>query len=176
MTEEIWEILGNKDYASLASWPSYNKKLLTEENNYKWKLMNNIGDDINKIKLIMKNEKLDKIAIVIADEWKLKFYNILMSLIDKTRDQSEIMKNLMNERDFKSRGKYISQTVAKILKNEGKYPKISLSINDEHQFFQDIKPILEKKYQCEVEIVNEKDSKEKKASQALPGRPAIVIT
>jgi leucyl-tRNA synthetase len=175
MTEEVWEMIGNEGYLSLSSWPSYDEKLLTEENEFKWNLMNNIFDDINNIKSVMKKEKFDKIIIAIADDWKYKFYDILMSLIEKTRDQSEIMKSLINESDLKPHGKYISQAVAKILKNIGKYSKISLSVDEEHQFFQDIKQILEKKYQCKINIVSEKDSTEKKATQALPGRPAIVI-
>ena len=176
MTEEIWEIIGKNGYVSLASWPSYDEKLLTDENEFKWKLMNNIVDDVNNIKLVMKQDQLNKISIIIADEWKFKFYSILMSLLDETRNQGELMKKIMKESDLKPHGKDISQHMAKILKNVGKYSKISLLSQEEYQFFQEIKPILEKKYQCEVNIVSEKDSKEKKANQALPGRPAIVIS
>jgi len=176
MTEEIWEIIGNKGYVSLAAWPSYDEKLLTSENDFKWKLMNNIIEDINNIKLVMKQEKLDNISIIIADEWKFKFYNILMSLIDETRNQGEILKKIMKESDLKPHGKSIGQITAKILKNVGKYSKISLSSEEESQFFQEIKPILNKKYQCDIEVLNEKETKEKKASQALPGRPAIIIS
>jgi len=176
MTEEIWEIIGKKGYISLAAWPSYDEKLLTDENDFKWKLMNNIFDDINNIKLVMKKEKLDKISIIIADDWKFKFYGILMSLLDKTRNQGEIMKKLMKESDLKPHGKSISQITAKILKNVGKFSKLSLSSEEEFQFFQEIKPILDKKYQCDIEVVDEKNSKEKKAAQALPGRPAIIIS
>jgi len=176
MTEEIWEMIGNKDYASLASWCYYDKKLLTAENDFKWKLMNNIFDDINNIKLVVKKEKLIKISIIIADDWKFKFYGILMSLLDKTRNQGEIMKKVMKESDLKPHGKSISQITAKILKNVGKFSKLSLSSEEEFQFFQEIKPILDKKYQCDIDVASEKDSKEKKAAQALPGRPAISIS
>jgi hypothetical protein len=138
--------------------------------------MNSIVDDVNNIKLVMKQDQLNKISIIIADEWKFKFYSILMSLLDETRNQGEMMKKLMKESDLKPHGKDISQHLAKILKNVGKYSKISLLSQEEYQFFQEIKPILEKKYQCEVNIVSEKDSKEKKADQALPGRPAIVMS
>jgi uncharacterized coiled-coil DUF342 family protein len=85
------------------------------------------------------------------------------------------MKKIIKESDLKSHGKRISKITAKILKNVGKYSKISLSPADEFQFFQDIKPILKNKYQCNIEIMKENNSKEEKASQALPGRPAIII-
>ena len=86
------------------------------------------------------------------------------------------MKKIMKESDLKPHGKNISQITGKILKNVGKYSKISLSPEEEVQFFQEIKRILDKKYQCDIEVVEEKDSKEKKAAQALPGRPAIIIS
>ena len=160
----------------MAAWPSYDEKLLTDENDFKWKLMNNFIDDVNNIKLVMKKEKLEKISIIIADEWKFKFYSILMSLLNETRNQGEIMKKIMKESDLKPHSKSISQITAKILKNVGKYSKISLQSKEEYQFFQEIKPILNKKYQCDIDVVYEGHSKEKKATQALPGRPAIIIS
>ena len=176
ITEEIWELMGKKGYLSLASWPSYNEDLITTENEFKLKLMNNTIDSINQIKLIVKKEKINNILIIIADEWKYKFYSILISLIDKTKDQGEIMKNIMQEKDFKPYSKIISQVVAKILKNVGKFSKSILSPKEEFNFFNEIKFIIEKKYNCTAEILIEKDSKESKATQALPGRPALIIS
>jgi len=176
MTEEVWEIIGKKEYVSLTLWPSYDDKLLTEESDYKWKLMNNILVDISNIKLIMKKDTLEKISIIVADRWKLKFYNKFMSLVEETKNQGEMMKILMKDEDLKKHSKFISQTISKILKNIGKYPKYSLDSEHEYQFFKEIKPVIEKKFQFKVEIILEKDSHEQKAIQALPGKPAIVIT
>ena len=175
ITEEVWEMIGRKGYVSLTSWPSYQKELLTQESDYKWKLMNNILDDINKIKIAMKKESLEKISIIIADKWKLKFYNKFMSLLEETKNQGEIMSILMEDSELKIHGKMISQNVGKILKNVGKYPKFTLSSKDEFHFFNEIKPVIEKKFHSEVEIKLEKDSNEQKATQALPSKPAIVI-
>jgi leucyl-tRNA synthetase len=175
MTEEIWEIIGKKGYISLASWPSYEEKLLTTENDFKWKLMDNIINDINSIKLVMKKDKFKNISIIIADEWKFKFYSSLIRLLEKTRNQGEIMKEIMQDSTLKPHGKYISQTVSKILKNVRKLSKFSLSPTEELSFFNDIKSIIERKYNCAVEIIVEKESEEKKAAQALPGKPAIII-
>ena len=176
MTEEVWEISGRKKYLSLAIWPSYDNKLLTKESNYKWNLMNNILDDISNIKLVMKKEALEKISIIIADQWKLKFYNKFMSLVEKTKDQGEIMKNLTQNNELKKHGKLISQIIAKMLKNIGKYPKFALTLEDEYLFFNEIRSVIEKKFQSKVEIIFERDSNIQKAAQALPGKSAIVIS
>ncbi len=176
VTEEIWELKDKKGYISLASWPSYDEKLLTPDSDFKWKLMNNIMDDINSIKLAMKKEILEDISIIIAEDWKYRFYSLLMSSIEKTKNQGEIMKIIMKEKELKIHSKYIGQTVGKILKNIGKYTKFTITPNEEYQFFSDIKPIIEKKYGCPVNIYFEGDSKEGKAIQALPGRPALIIS
>ncbi|KKK43790.1 MAG: Leucine--tRNA ligase subunit alpha [Candidatus Lokiarchaeum sp. GC14_75] len=175
LTEEIWELLGKKNYLSLTSWPIYDEELITAEFDFKWSLMVNIMEDINNIRLVMKKEKLEKIFIFIAAEWKNKFYSQLIDLIKKTRDQGEIIKALMQDHAIRSHGVFINQTVSKLLKNVGKFSKISLPQKEELQFFKEIKQIIEKKFKCSVEIKQEEYSKEIKASQALPGKPAIVI-
>ncbi|MFX1457748.1 MAG: class I tRNA ligase family protein, partial [Promethearchaeota archaeon] len=176
MTEEIWETIGKKPYLSLYPWPSFKKELLTRESDYKWKLMNNIIDDITNIKIVMKKEKLNVISIIIADDWKLKFYKSLMSILEITKNQGEIMNKLMQDSNLKEHSKQIGRIVSKILKNVGKFPKYSLTTEEEYNFFDEIKPIIEIKHNCKVEVVFEKDSSEQKASQALPSKPAIIIS
>jgi leucyl-tRNA synthetase len=175
MTEEIWEIIGKKGYLSLNPWVYYNKDLLTEESDYKWKLMNTILNDINNIKIVMRTEKLNSVSIIVADGWKLKFYKTLMSLLEETKNQGEIMNKLMQNNDLKKYSKQIGKIVSRILKNVGKFPKFILSSIEEYDFFDEIKPIIEMKFGCSVKVIFEKDSSEQKASQALPSKPAIVI-
>ncbi len=176
MTEEIWEIIGKQKYVSLTTWCSYNQELLTEESDYKWNLMNNILDDIKNIKTIMKKDDLESLSLIVTDPWKTKFYNSLISILEETKNQGEIIKKLMQNNDFRKYSKQISKFVVRILKNVGKYPKYCLSSNEEFQFFNEIRTIIEKKYRCNVKIIFEKESTEQKASQALPGKPAIVIS
>ncbi|MGQ4875299.1 MAG: leucine--tRNA ligase [Promethearchaeia archaeon] len=175
ITEEVWEILGKKGFLSLAKWPSYNEKMLTAENDFKWNLMNNTLESINHIKSIIKKDNFEKIVIIVADQWKFDLNKILIPLVESNKNQGAVIKEIMKNSEFKKYGKFISQIVGKALKNIGKFPRITLSAEDEFAFYSDIKPIIEKKYACEVNIQLEKDSKEQKANQAYPGRPAIVV-
>ncbi|MBY9020531.1 MAG: leucine--tRNA ligase [Candidatus Lokiarchaeota archaeon] len=175
MTEEVWEILRKEGFLSLAKWPLYDKKFLTVDNDYTWKLLNNTIDSINHIILIIKKEKLEEISIITAADWKYKFMLKLLPLIDNTKVQKEITSIMMEDKTFRTKGKFVSLTIGKVLKNLGKYAKSPLSALDEYDFFIQIKPIFEKKYNCKVSIMSENDSQEKKAAQALPGKPAIVI-
>ncbi|MFX0057902.1 MAG: leucine--tRNA ligase [Candidatus Hodarchaeota archaeon] len=176
MTEEIWQKIAKESFLSKEIWPNYDKKFLTTENEYKWKLLDNTLDSINHIILIIKKENIKEITIIVADSWKFKFMSKLLSLIKETKDQKLIMNNIMIEEKFKPHGKIITQTVGKVLKNLGKYVKSPLTANKEFEFFNDIKKIFEKKYECEVTIKHERDSNETKAIQALPGRPTLIIS
>ena len=81
----------------------------------------------------------------------------------------------MNHEEYKNHSKFVVQTIKKVLKNIGKYSKVSLSAMEELQFFQDITSIVEKRYDCKVKVLFEKNSNENKALQALPGKPALVL-
>ena len=85
------------------------------------------------------------------------------------------MKELMKNELLKDHSKFIRQTTSKILKNIGKYSKYYIDISEENQFFNEIRPLIKKRFNCDVEVMVEVKSKYKKASQALPGRPAIVL-
>jgi len=175
MTEELWEIMGKKNYISLSPWPKVDNKVLTKESDYKWKLTNNIIDDINNIKLALKKNRIEKIEIIIAESWKLKFYTKLISILEETMDSGMIIRRLMQDNDLKRHGKLISLIVRKVLKNVGKFSKFVFSTDDEYQFFEEINPIIMKKFNCKVEIIRERESSEKKAIQSLPGKPALII-
>ncbi|KKN22660.1 hypothetical protein LCGC14_0912900 [marine sediment metagenome] len=175
VTEEIWEFIRKDKILSLNFWPTYNNDLLNIENEYKWNLLNSIVDDIKKIMLATKIKEIKKTIIITAREWKYKFYSLLMTLIEKTKNQGEIMKELMKDKQLKVHSKFINQTTSKILKNLGKYSKYNVDRSEENQFFNEIKPLIKKRVKCDVEVILESKSEHKKASQALPGRPAVVL-
>ncbi|MGV9171207.1 MAG: leucine--tRNA ligase, partial [Promethearchaeia archaeon] len=175
MTEEIWEELGKGNYISLASWPEYDEVILSEENSYKWLLMNEIIESINHIRTVANIEDINTIKLIIADKWKYKFYSELMDVLQTTKNQGKIMREIMKHEDLKPHGRFISQTVSKVLKNIGKYSKNVLPPKEEYEFFEEIASVFEEKYDAEIEIQKEVESTEKKADIALPGRPALII-
>jgi leucyl-tRNA synthetase len=176
LTEEIWEGMGNDSYLSLLDWPEFDESVLNDEIKFKWNLLKDVSDDIKNIKQATKKEELREIKIFVAEDWKFEFYSKLMELLEETKNQGIIMGEIMRNDKFKPHGQFISQTVTKVLKNVGKYAKYTLKPESELDFFQDVKPILENQFNTEVQILKELESEESKASQALPGRPAIVIS
>ncbi len=175
VTEELWELKGKAGYVTLSPWPSYDADILTQENEFKWKLMNKIIDDIDSIRQATKIGKLNEITIIVADEWKFKFYAQLLELIEKSTNQGVITKELMKHEEYKIHSKFVVQTIKKVLNNIGKFSKVTLLAGEEFQFFEDITSIIERRYDCKVTVLLEKNSNETKAIQALPGKPALII-
>jgi leucyl-tRNA synthetase len=176
LTEEIWEGMGNESYLSLSDWPEFDESVLNDENEFKWNLLKDVSDDIRNIKQATKKENIKKIKIIVAEDWKFEFYSNLMESLQKTKNQGKIMGTIMQNAKFKQHGQFISQTVTKVLKNVGKYAKYTLTPELEREFFQEVQTILESQFDARVQILREQDSLESKASQALPGRPAIIIS
>ncbi|TFG12145.1 MAG: leucine--tRNA ligase, partial [Promethearchaeota archaeon] len=175
ITEEIWEALNKNTFLSISMWPSYDDSYLTIENKYRSNLLESIIDSINQILVIIKLDHPEEINLIIAEQWKYKLLTQLLEFADKTKDQKEIIRELMSKEENRAHGKFVSQTVIKVLKNLGKYIIPPINAQEEYSFFTEIQSILEKKYECNINIIKEHQAKDKKASQALPGRPAIII-
>ncbi len=175
VTEEIWNLFGNEDFLSVSSWPEYDNGILNPVNEYKWKLMNDTLESINHIIHIIKKEKIDKIDIIIANDWKFNLFEELLQQVKQSKDQGEILKVLMKKEHFKKHGKLINQIVSSVLKNLGKFQPSPIKASEEFLFFNEISSMLETKYDANVNVLKEIDSKDPKALKSLPGRPTIII-
>jgi leucyl-tRNA synthetase len=175
VTEELWQINGKKGFLSLAKWPEYDETLLTPINDYKWTLLHDTFDAINHILLIIKKERVTEIILITAVQWKFHLYSQFMDVVTKTKEQKEIIKILMTNEEFKPHSKLIIKIVNNLMKNLGKINKAPINALEELEFFMEIIPILKKRYNCNIKIIDEEKTEEPKAKQALPGRPAIII-
>ena len=105
----------------------------------------------------------------------MNLFKELLQQAKFSKDQGEILKVLMKKEHFKKYGKIISQIVSSVLKNLGKFQSPPIESSEELLFFNEISGMLEKKYEANVKILKEIDSRDPKALKSLPGRPAIVI-
>ena len=175
ISEELWEKLGKKNFVSLEKWPKFDKKKINEKVEAAEEIVENTISDINAVIELTKIKKPKQITLFIAEEWKYAFVKEMKKLLEKTRDTGEIMKKIMSKNEFKKYGKDISALAPKLVKDVSKIPEVILDQKIEHGALKDSK-LLKETFKAKIKIEKAEDSKEAKAKQAMPGKPAILIS
>jgi leucyl-tRNA synthetase len=170
--EELWEKLGNRGFIAAEKWPSYDEKKINLEAEYLEDIIVNTKADVITVLELAKIEKPKEIKLFVGDDWKYKLYKIVADKLSETRDVGEIQKSVMAT-ELKKFGKDIVRMIPRIIENP---PKIVLNQEKELKKIKESKERIEKEFKCKVEVIKEADSKEQKARQALPGKPAIIIS
>ena len=169
--EELWEKLGNKSFISLEKWPGYDEKKIDLKIEASEEAVSGIVSDINSVLKLAKIEKPEKITLFVAEKWKYDFFKKVKKAMEKTRNIGEIIKLTMD----KEHGKEISRLVPRLVKDESRIPNVILEQNTELKSFDENKIFIKKQFNCEIEVVKAEDSKEEKAKQAIPSKPAILV-
>lgn len=166
LSEEIYHMNGNNDFCSVAKWPSFNEELIDEKLHYLEDVFDNTRKDIISVLELVKI-KPSEIKLIIAEKWKYDLYKEVKNM--NSKNQSEIIKHLMNT-ELKKHGQEIMKIVPKLIDKMPEY------VIEEHDFFAENINELEKIFKCNITILRAEDSKEAKAKQSMPGKPAIVVS
>lgn len=169
--EEIWSLTGEKSFVSISKWPEYDSKKIDEKAEYFEDMLENTLADIVYVKDLRGFDKIKKIKIYVAEDWKYDFINQFKEVWKDTKNVGEIIKICVN----KEHGKEISKLVPMLVKNPVKLPKVSLTLKEELKVYEDNLKFIEDKFSSKVELLKAKDADETKAKQALPGKPAIIL-
>ena len=162
-----------KGFASLQKWPAYDESKIDREAEALEEALEATKKDIHSVIELAKIGKPSRIIIFVADEWKYDFIKKLKEEMEKTRNISEIMKKFSEE--FSNYMKEISKIIPRLVKDETKLPKAVLDRNKELNALKASADGLKEEFKCDVEVIEEKDSKEIKAKNAMPGKVAILV-
>jgi len=174
IAEELWEKIGNKEFISLAAWPKFDAKKIDETAEQKEETIHKILSDIRQVQELTGKPELKKITFILPAEWKYKFFKELKKHMEKTRNVGDILKAIMTTA-LKKHGADISKLVPKLVKSPARIPKIILSQKEEIKNIKDAEKEIREQFKVKLEIIPEEKSKEAKAKQAMPGKPAIVV-
>ncbi len=167
--EEFWQMLGGKSYISVAQWPEYNQNLVSIESEIGEMLLENTMSGIEEIKKIAKMEKINKITLFVAEDWKFRVY--IKVLRDKHKGVNEITKEIMQ-------GETYGQATVNFIQNL--YQRLNdlkpiLPRNKQMQILEEAKEFLEREFNCKVEIVDSNKTENKKAKQSTPQKLGILL-
>ncbi|MBN2421026.1 leucine--tRNA ligase [Candidatus Woesearchaeota archaeon] len=174
ITEEMWEKLGNKPFISTESWPKYDESKIDEKAEAAEEIISAITGDIAKVKELANIDKLSKIILIVSPKWKYDFFTKLKELLEKTRNPGDVIKELMSS-DLKKYGQEIMKIVPAVMKDAGKLPSVVLDQETELKSLKQNSEFIEKIFNAKVEVVVAETSKEQKAKNASPGKPAILV-
>ncbi len=168
--EEMWSLMGNRNFVSVAEWPKYNAKLMDEDAEKSEDLIRSTLNDIREIQKL-KKMKPTNVRIFVAEGWKFFIYSTILK--DKNKPMNEITKEIMSG-DMK---KYGSATVSFIQNLYRKMNDIRPIIDKESQIqcLNDAKGFLESEIGSRIEIIDADKSQEQKARSSMPHKFGILL-
>ena len=172
--EELWEKIGKKGFVNIEKWPVHDEAKINHSIDAAEQVTSQILEDISSVLKLAKVDKPKKITLFIADNWKYKLFSIVKEQLVNTRNIGEIIKTVMTT-DLKTKGELVSQLVQKLVKDPSKIPQIVTHQEAELEFANDSIEFFKQEFNCKVEVVKEQNSKQEKAKQAMPGKPAILV-
>ncbi len=174
LCEESWHKIGYKSFVALAAWPKCDETKIDLEATASEQLVQEVIFDITKVLELIKKDKLKKITLIVAADWKFKFAKKIQEALISTRDVKQLMKTLLPE--FKEHGQELSKLIPAIVKDLGKLPEIVLTQNKERQILTEAKAEISEQFSCQVEIIKAEQSSQPKALAALPGKVGVLIS
>jgi leucyl-tRNA synthetase len=185
MCEELWEMIGEKGFVSLASWPEHDvakTDMRAEEN--ETLIMSVLEDTMNIVKAT--NVKPKKICYYAAAPWKWKVY---LKAVEKSPSakiqQKDLMKELVADPALRAKvervAKFAAQTVDEVnrMSEERKQRILQVGLVNEDEALGEAEAFLQKETNAEIQVYDEEDAErydpKARAVLAKPYRPAIFI-
>ncbi len=173
IAEDVWEKTKGKGFVSQAKWPA-TRKHVNKEIEKIWIITNKISDDVKEIiKITSKTPK--NITIIISPTWKYKFYKELRKILEKKTEFKEVIKSIMENKDYAKKGQEINKIIGGVIKDRNKLPQADMNQKEELKIITGYKRTLEKRFNCNITIKTAEESKEEKKEQAIPTKPAIIL-
>ncbi len=165
-SEEYWEMLGKKPFASFAEFPKADLAKIDEYVEHGEELIRKVHEDIEKISELI-GKKPEKVTVYIAADWKRKLYEI-------AREQKKFDSIMKEASKAKMPMKEAQSVVKQIMKHVHAIPA-AVSQKKELEALKDAEEFLSSEYGCPVTVLPEEEGKHPKAKSALPNKPSIVL-
>ena len=185
LCEEMWEMLGGKDFIARTPWPESDESRMDAEAEENEALIMNVLEDTQSI-LKATGAKPKKIHYYAAVPWKWKTYlKALQKSVSAKILQKDLMKELMQQADLRANAEKVAKFTAQIAdeisrtSEETKRKRLQTGIVRESDTLEEAKNFFEKELNVEIYIYNEEDAErydpKQRAQLAKPYRPAIYI-
>jgi len=173
LSEELWDKIGGKGFSSKAKWPEFEEKKIDVKAEKQEEFIETIKRDVMQIKELVGKEKINRIKIFVAPEWK---WNLMKKLFEEKQKQGRIefgfamKKGIELEKNHSKELKGFLQVALKKLNEMQEFVELN-----EIEVLKENLSALKKEFDTEIELIKAEESTEKKAGNAFPLKPAILI-
>ncbi len=177
LAEEVWEAaLKKKGFIAQAKWPAVDEAAIKPDIKKTWEYDTYVGEDIQNIIKIVQM-KVSVVKLVVAAAWKYEAAGAVIAGLKEGKNAGDVIKQLMANPAMKKLGGKVAGFVNKLAKDPWGTEKLPKFAGQAEELVAagNFKLLSGKKYPA-IEIATEEASSEKKAEQAIPGRPAIIIS
>jgi leucyl-tRNA synthetase len=173
LSEEVWSLMGEKGYISLAPWPSYREELVNEEAELGEELIARTLEDIESIVQVT-NIKPKKIYLYVAPRWKWRMMEILHQLKPELKNAMQV---LMREEELRKHGKEIAKLLPSLVKDPAKIE--FRGYVDEARVLEEARQFFERTFDASVVVQRAGEQgiydPANKSAKAMPLKPAIYL-
>jgi leucyl-tRNA synthetase len=185
MSEELWEIMGGKGFASLTLWPKPDEAKVDVKAEESEALIMGVLEDTRNILRATKT-KPRKVFYYTAAPWKWYVYlKALEKSVEGKIAQNTLMRELLQDPEFKKKAKELADFVGRIVEEVNQIPPekkqrmIMAGQINEAQVLKEAEDFLKDEINAEIVILDESEAQlydpKGKARLARPLRPAIYI-
>ncbi|MEM2699378.1 MAG: leucine--tRNA ligase [Candidatus Bathyarchaeia archaeon] len=185
LCEELWSMLGNKGFVSLAEWPKPDEsKINIKAEEAEILIRSLIDDTMNILRVARITPK--RIYYYVAAGWKWRAYIKLLEMsISRKLDMREAMRILMEDEVLRGVARSLAPFVSRLIEELNTLPEerkrrlLEAGIIDELAELEEARKFLEREFNAEITVYSEDDARKYdprgKAQQAKPCKPAIYI-
>ncbi len=177
LSEELWEKLKGKGFASLQEWPKAEEKKIYVQIEKQQEFIENLESDVEQIKELAGKQKISRIKIFTAPEWKwILMKKLFEEKLKQENNRIEFgfgMKKAMQTKEGKQHAKEAKGFVQTAVKKLNETQEL-IEINEIKALKENLKKLKEK-FNAEIELIEAEKSSEKKAGNAFPLKPAVLI-
>jgi leucyl-tRNA synthetase len=166
--EEAWESLGKKGFVSLAGWPECDEsKILPVDTEAS---IRTLLDDIRSVLKLAKLDKPSKIKLFTSPSWKYELFMMVRDKLAETQNPKEIIAAVMTT-DLKKHGQDVMKIIPRLIQTGVS----DIDETQEQETLQGALDFLKSEFSCEIELISAEQTREPKAKNAFPGKPAILV-
>jgi len=171
LAEELWSLGGRTTLVSTSNWPAYDESLIDDKLEHIEDSIDNLRQDVLKIKEVTKMAKVSSLKVFVSPAWKWKALRMIKAACVEKPDIGLALKAVMADPELKVHASEMQSVVKNAL---AKFGELGMDEYDEFAVLEEAKPRLSAEF-GKVEIVKADESNEPKAKFAFPGRPALLL-